>query len=135
MIANKFVQDFARLESEIAAKRGDFVLFALFMREESAAGWDLIVAAPWIGGFSRESVQFFVDEIKSLLGAQALTSLSRIIVFDPYHKEVLEFNRAVEVEHGDIEIRDRDIFGQTIREAHVITSKLPAAPVVQQPLG
>ena len=131
MIGNKVIQDFARLESEIAAKKGDFVLFALLWRGKLPNRWDLIVAAPWIGGHSMESVQYFVDEIKSLLGPQALMSLSRIVVFDPYHVEVEAFNRAVQVEHGDIEIRDRDLFGQTIKEAHIITSKLPAAPVVK----
>jgi hypothetical protein len=131
MIPHKLTERFARLETSIAARKGDFVFFALFLREGAPNRWDLLVAAPWLGEDRNAAVGYLVDEIKSTIGADALLSLSRIIVIDPYHEEVQEFNRHVKVEHGDVEIRDRDIFGQTIKEAHVITSKLPAAPVVK----
>ncbi len=135
MIPHPLVERFAPLEASISARKGDFVLFALFLREGAPNRWDLLVAAPWLSKDQQTAVGYLVEEIKSVIGADALLSLSRIIVFDPYHVELQDFNRRVQVEHGDIEIRDRDIFGQTIREAHVITSKLPAAPVVKQPLG
>jgi len=37
-----------KLEAEIAAEKGPFLLFALFLRQDAADRWDLVVAAPWI---------------------------------------------------------------------------------------
>ena len=131
MIPHPLTERFARLEASIAARKGDFVLFALFLREGAPNRWDLLVAAPWLGEDQQAAVGYLVGEVKSVIGADALLSLSHIVVVDPYHAELQDFNRYVQVEHGDIEIRDRDIFGQTIKEAHVITSKRPAAPAVK----
>lgn len=131
MIAHDYIEKFASLESELSAKKGDFALFALFMRGELPDRWDLIVSAPWLPENRQAAVNYLVNEIKSQLGVDALITLSQIAVFDSQHVSVQDFNRTIQVEHGDLEIRDRYLFGLPIRLAHIITSKRPAAPVVK----
>ena len=129
MTASGLVERFARLESRLAEEKGDFALFALFLREDVGDRWDLIVSAPWVGPDKESAVSFLVGEIKSKLGDQDLTSLSRIVIVDPDDVAVQNLNRGIHVEHGQFEVRDTNFFGLAVRNAHIITSKRPAAPV------
>lgn len=76
MTVAEFTAKFAWLESEIARERGDFTLFALFMREDVPDRWDLIVSAPWFGEDRQAAVNYLVGQIKSRLGEEDLTCLS-----------------------------------------------------------
>lgn len=120
---------FARLESEVSRHKGEFALFALFQREEVPGRWDLIVSAPWIGADKNAAVDYFVDQIKSYLGPDKLTVLSRIVIVSPENSAVEALNRAIHVEHGNTEVRDSNFFGLPIKHAFIITSKRPGAPV------
>ncbi len=126
---NEVVEKFASLEAEIAEKRGDFYLFALFLREDVPDFWDLMVSAPWVGTDKDEAVNYLIDEIKSRLGPQYLVSLSRIVLVDPNAPPAQELAKAFHVEHGRVEIRDSNLFGLPIRHAFIITSRSSEAPV------
>src|SRR5437867_8326091 len=128
MTVAELTEKFTRLESQIAQEKGDFVLFALFMREDVPDRWDLLVSAPWVGSNKREAVEYFVNQIKSRLGEQDLTSLARIVVVDPQDAAVQALNRAVQIEHGGVEVRDSTFFGLTVKPAYIITSQRPQAP-------
>jgi hypothetical protein len=128
MTVSELTEKFTELESCIAEEKGPFALFALFMREASPDHWDLIVSAPWAGGDKPSVVDYFVSQIKSRLGAQVLTSLSRIVVIDSQDAAVQALNRAIQVEHGRVEVRDSDFFGQTVKHAYIIASQRPQAP-------
>ncbi len=128
MTTVEVVDKFSALESHIAEEKGPFVLFALFMREGAPNCWDLIVSAPWAGDDTPSVVDYFVSQIKSRLGAQILTSLSRIVVINPQDSGVQALNRAMPIEHGRVEVRDIDFFGLTIKHAYIITSQRPQAP-------
>jgi hypothetical protein len=130
MTAHELSSRFRDLESRIAEAKGAFALFALFMREDVPDRWDLIVSAPWVGDDRRGTVEYLVDQIKSHLGAQDLTSLARIVVVDPEDTAVQALNRAVHIEHGGVEVRDTDFFGLPVKHAFIITSKRPPAPAV-----
>lgn len=128
MIAAEITEKFRSLESRIAAQKGSFVLFALFMREDAPDRWDLIVSAPWIGEDKRSIVDYLVGEIKSTLGEQVLTDLSRIVVADPHDARVHAFNALIQIEHGGVEVTDSHIFGLPVKHAYIITSKRTPAP-------
>lgn len=130
MIVPAIVERFGRLESQIAQEKGDFALFALFMREGAPNRWDLIVSAPWAAD-EQQTVRYFVEQIKMRLGEQELVGLSRIVVVDPEKDAVKDLNHSIQVEHGNVEVRDSDIFGLTIKRAHFITSKRPPALAVR----
>ena len=128
MTGHELSEKFRDLESRIAEDKGGFALFALFMREDVPDRWDLMVSAPWVGSNKRDAVDYFVNQIKSRLGEQDLTSLARIVVIDPEDTAVQALNRAVQIEHGGVEIRDSNFFGLPIKHAFIITSKRPPAP-------
>ena len=130
MTVAELTQKFAELESRIAEEKGAFALFALFMREDAPDRWDLIVSAPWLGDDKRAAVNYFVAQIKSRLGEQDLTSLSRIVVVDPEDAAVQALNRAIQTEHGSVEVRDSNFFGLPVKHAFIITSKRPPAPAL-----
>lgn len=119
------VKSFGELEVELAEERGSFVLFVLSLREDAFDSWDLIVAAPWLGTNQSDAVKYLVTEIKSRLGEHGLRNLSSIVVADPDHDAVREFTQSTRVEHGSVEIRDRELFGLPIQRAYVITSQPP----------
>ena len=39
------------IEKESSAERGDYNLFALFLREDSSNKWDILVSADWINNY------------------------------------------------------------------------------------
>jgi len=129
MTSNELATNFARLEAQIAAKKGGFTLYALFLRESAPNRWDLMVSAPWLGPDSEAAVRYLVDEIKSSLGDEFLVPLSRIIVLDPNDAAVRSLNQAIKVEHGSVEVRDSSFFGLPIKHAYLITSQLLGASV------
>ena len=131
MTVAKLTEKFTRLEAEIAQEKGDFTLFALFMREDVPDRWDLIVSAPWVGEDKRGAVDYLVGQIKSRLDAGVLTHLSRIVPVDPQDAAVQDLNRAIQVEHGNVEVNDSNFFGLAIKRAHIITSKSPPAPATR----
>jgi hypothetical protein len=123
-LAEKYLE----LEVQIAKEKGDFVLFALFLREDAYDRWDLFVSAPWTGNDKRKTVNFLVDEIKSKLGVPLLIYLNHIEVLDPQDPSVQEVNRKLQVEHGILPTGDRTFFGVPIERAYFITSKLAPSP-------
>lgn len=128
MNGHELSDKFRDLESRIAEEKGGFALFALFMREDAPDRWDLIVSAPWVGSDKRSAVDYFVEQIKSRLGAQDLTWLARIVVVDPLDAAVQALNRAIQIEHGEVEVRDSTFFGMPVKHAFIITSMRPPAP-------
>jgi hypothetical protein len=131
MTVTELTENFRRLELQIAAARGDFALFALFLREDVPDRWDLMVSAPWATADRKSALDYLVNKIKSDLGPQELTHLSRIVFIDPDDAAVANLNRALQVEHGAVEVRDSNFFGLPIKHAYIITSKRPTAPVVK----
>lgn len=129
MTGRELSDRFRKLEFGIAEERGSFVLFALFMREDAPDRWDLMIAAPWVGSDTRNAVEYLVNQIKSRLGEQDLMSLSRIVVVDPQDAAVQALNRAVQIEHGGVEVRDSNFFGLPVKHAFIITSTPPSTPI------
>ena len=127
MIPEEMPAKFAILESDLASARGDFALFALFLREDVPDRWDLIVSAPWAVADQKSALDYVIAKIKSELGPDYLTLLSRIIFVDPTDVAVQNLNKAINVEHGAVEVRDSNFFGLAIKHAYIITSKRPAA--------
>ena len=123
MTSMELTENFRRLESEIASKKGDFALFALFLREDVPDRWDLIVSAPWASADKKAALDYLVGKIKSDLPPENLTSLSRIVFFDPHEPQVEALNKAFHVEHEVVEVRDSNFFGLPIKHAFIITSK------------
>ena len=116
---------FAKLESDLSIAKGEFALFAIFLREDLPDRWDLMIAAPWASADKKGALDYIISKIKSDLGSAYLIQLARIVFIDPEDRAVQDLNSTIQIEHGAVEVRDRNFFGLQIKLAFIITSKRP----------
>ena len=122
-VVTELVEKFRDVEKEIAEEKGDFRLFALVLRDGAPNRWDVLISAPWTGGDPKERLKYFVGQIKSRVGADDLINISRVIVLKPTEESVKTFNRAFDVKHGRLEVKDIEVRGILIKQAFIITSR------------
>lgn len=125
----ELVKKFRKIESLLSEEKGEFNLFALFLRDGSANKWDLLVSADWIEGNKPESLQIINEKIQEYLEKKELLKLSRIVLIDEDNPALETFYRTISVEHGNKEIKEGNFFGLQIKHAFVITSRRKAAEV------
>lgn len=121
----EYVNKFIKLEKDLSREKGDFSLFALFLREESQNKWDLLVSAPWIEQNRKESLRYIAGQIQEKLPSEDLLQLSRIVVIDKENPALEAITRAVNIQHASAEIKDSMFFGLPIEHAYIITSQRP----------
>jgi hypothetical protein len=117
------IEKLASLEREIATEKGEFSLFALFLREDAEDKWDLLASAPWLETNKRESLEYLVNQIRPRLEVQELLSLSRIVLLEKGNPVLEAIHKTIRVRHGMAEIRDSVSFGVPIKYAYIITSE------------
>lgn len=128
---NEMADRFASLERTLAEEKGAFELFALFLRDGAPDRWDLLISAPWLPSDRIEALDYIVARIKEHLGADALIRLSRIVIVRPEDLAKHPLSDVYSVEHGQLEVRDTQLFGLPIKHAFIITSQKLEAPAVR----
>ena len=73
---NQMIDKLASLERDIASEKGEFSLFALFLREDAEEKWDLLASASWLEANKKESLEYLSTQIRSRLDTKELLSLS-----------------------------------------------------------
>ena len=131
----ELIEKFIQVERTLTEEKGEFALFALFLREDAGAGsgtsgssgysakWDLIAAADWIEGNRKAALSYITKMLQQALPHEELARLSRIVLVNITNPEVEAINQAVQIQHGDVEIRDSFFFGLQIKHAYIITSQ------------
>jgi hypothetical protein len=119
----EIVDKLVKVEQEMAAERGAFLLFALFLREDAPDVWDLVVASSWIAADRAGSLRYISEKIGSVLDPKELLKLSRIVLIELDNPALSALQQAVHVEHGTAEVKDSDFFGLRIKHAYLITSR------------
>lgn len=117
------IEKFREIEASLSEEKGEFNLFALFLREESANKWDLLVSADWIEGKKSISLQVIAKKIQEHLDKKELKNLSRIVLIEDDNPALEVFHKAISVEHGSAEIQESNFFGLQIKHAFIITSR------------
>jgi len=110
-------------EAAIAKEKGDFDLFALFLREDAPNKWDLLVAAEWIDKNKAEAIKYLAQKVQASLTKQELLLLSKIVIIEENNPALAAFHGAFHVEHSTAEIQNSNLFGLQINHAYLITSK------------
>ena len=122
------IKKLASLERGIASEKGEFSLFALFLREDADDKWDLLASAPWLEADKRESFEYLVNQLRSRLDTQELLSLSRIVLLEKSNPVLEAILKAIKVRHGMAEVKDSISFGVPIKYAYIITSTREHSP-------
>jgi len=119
----QIIEKLVSLERDIASEKGEFSLFALFLREDAEDKWDLLASAPWLETDKRESLEYLVNQLRSRLKTQELLALSRIVLLEKGNPVLEAIHNAIRVKHGMAEVRDSIFFGVPIKQAYLITSE------------
>lgn len=119
---NNLIAIFSEIEKSTSLEKGDYTLFALFLRDGAAEKWDVMVSADWITNDKKEAFKYLANKLQSSLNPVDLLSVSRIVIVDDGNLELHAIQMMVKVEHGKVEIKDSNIWGLQIKHAIIITS-------------
>ena len=122
---NKLINKFVELERKISQEKGDFTLFALFLREDAPDKWDLVVAAPWIASDRSAAFYYITSQLQAKLNPEELTGLSRVTLIKQASPALDAINQTIRTNHRATEMKDSVFFGLPIRRAYIITSQNP----------
>lgn len=123
----EFINKFVKLERKIKQQKGEFTLFALFMRDNGLNKWDVVVAAPWIDADRKAALDYISQQLQLSLTRDEVLQISRIALIDETNPTLDQIQRTLQPKHGIIEITNSDLFGLEIKRAFIIVAqKLPA---------
>jgi hypothetical protein len=109
----------------VAATRGDFVLFGLFKQAIFTEYWDLVVAAPWLDGGAADSVSTVIRLVSREFPAstQGLPFVGRVVTLDVYDPRVVELASTYALEDGEIRLPPSVIFDIEMEGAIILRAK------------
>jgi hypothetical protein len=119
----QIIEKLASLERDIASEKGEFSLFALFLREDTDDKWDLLASAPWLDANKRESLDYIVNQLRARLDTRELLSLSMIVLLEKDNPVLEAIHQEIKVRHGIAEVMDSVFYGVAIKHAYIITSE------------
>ena len=128
----ELVKKLRSLETQLAKQKGEFSLFALFLREEAQDKWDLVASASWFWSDEKKTLNYLAEKLRSHLTRDELLTLSRIVLIDETDPGLEAIHGALAVEHGTAEVMNCNFFGLEIRHAYIITSKRKGRVAVGQ---
>ena len=113
---------------EIAARKGDFTLFALFRRADALGMWDLVVSAPWLERGKLKALGELVELLAQSIGKESIMSqFSRVETVPRSNPTVKYILENIPVDDGERHLQSTDLFGLQIREAIILRSRRPSA--------
>lgn len=118
----RMLDKLAAFELEASSERGEFLLFALLLREDAQDKWDLVVSAQWLQPDNWDDRDSFIKQIRDKLSLDEFLMLSRIVLLEPDNPVLKALQRMINVQHGMCEIRDSSINSIVVKHAYVITS-------------
>jgi hypothetical protein len=116
---------FGKAMRDIAATKGDFTLFALFMRASGVGKWDLYVSAPWLDD-RLQTTRKLVSLLVKSIGRKSLTELATIRTVFPQDPTVKFIVKNFPVDDGERRLESpRELFGLEMAEGIFLRAKLP----------
>jgi predicted sugar kinase len=113
------------VERDIHTERGPFTLFALVERDDHPGKWDVVVSAPWFGRNDRDTLNYLVRKLQSVLTKEEVTSLARVVLLKPtdeWVKSVSDYSPSM---GRPVELRNQEIAGVPVRRALIIAAHPP----------
>lgn len=119
---NEIVEKLRKLHLSVAKLKGEFDLFALFLREDAPDVWDLVVAGRWIEADPQAALKYLSKRVQKALGPD-ITRLSRVVIIGPDSPALAAVTSAMAVQGGGaVEVRDSVLFGLAIRHGLIMAS-------------
>lgn len=118
---------------DIAAKKGPFTLFGLFMRSDAPGTWDLVVSAPWLDKGQLKATSELVELLAESIGEQALRHFSRIQTVNKESPALKAILQGFSVDDGDVRVKNSNLFGLEIEDALILRAKAPSTNRLPSP--
>jgi hypothetical protein len=118
-LANKLCE----IEKALSSTRGPFDLFALFLREDAANFWDVVVAAAWIDEDRVAALRTISERIQHDLPLADLMKISGVVIVDRTTPAFRAVTSSVGTQHQPVQVRGSTFFGLEIKEGFIITSQ------------
>jgi hypothetical protein len=109
----------------IAARKGEFTLFALLMRADAPGTWDLVVSASWLESGNLKATREFVRLLAQSMGEESLHQFSRVVALDSNDAPVRFILENLPVEDDELRVQSTDLLGLQIQEAIILRAKKP----------
>ncbi len=119
---NELIQKMVKIEKYLARQKGNFRLFALFLRDGSPGKWDVLVSANWIDANKQQALKVIIEQLTTQLTKDELMSLSRVVVIKKDNEGLPAINQFMPVENEMAEIHDKNFFGLDIKQAFLFSS-------------
>jgi hypothetical protein len=119
----ELIEKLIEVEKRTSQEKGEYDLFALFLREESSNKWDVVVSSKWISQDKPGGLKYLSNKINEVLNKEELISISHIAIIDEAGNKLSKVQQAINVEHGSLEIRESNFFGLQIKRGFLITSR------------
>jgi hypothetical protein len=118
-IINKFTE----IEKDISAEKGDFILFGVFLREDSPDVWDVVIAASWFGEDKTKDMKYIVSKIHKKLTYKERAKLSRVVLMDKRDNFVQNITAVIGARHTQTEFVGCVFNNVLIKHGYIITSQ------------
>ena len=118
---------FRKAMHAIAAKKGDFTLFALFQRANGLGNWDLVVAAPWLKTGGYRDISNVVDGVEEAIGRRHFRHVAQVAIVDEKQAEVRSILATLPVEDGEVRLGRTDLFGHEMLQGVIFRAMKPRA--------
>ncbi len=115
-----------RAMREIAAEKGEFTLFGLFMRADAPGTWDLVVSAPWLEEGKLKALGELTQMLSRTLGEKSLHQLSRVVTLDGDNPGLNAILSAFSVDDGELRVQKSTLFGLEIDDGYIFRAKRAA---------
>src|SRR2546423_7817056 len=120
-IMKEIVDKLTEIEKKTSTEKGEYNLFALFLREDSPNKWDILVSAKWIDKDKGEALKYLGSNIQNTLNKNELLLISKIAIIEETNPALPALQQAIDVQHGLAEIKESNFFGLQIKQAFLIT--------------
>jgi len=117
------VKKFQRAMREIAAKKGPFTLFALFLHENAIIGWDLVVSSSWLQEPSLKQLREFCNTLRKIVGTKQLLESAQVVPINRDNPGLKEVLSKVQIDDGLVEVHQVVFFDHQIKHAIFLTAK------------
>ena len=111
---------------DIAAEKGEFTLFGLFMRTDAPGTWDLVVSAPWLQEGKLKALGELTQMLSRALGEKSLQQLSRVVTLSGDNPGLHAILSAFSVEDGELRVQKSNLFGLEIDDGYIFRAKRAA---------
>lgn len=102
----EIIEKLMRIEKETSAEKGQYDLFALFLREDANDKWDILVSADWVNKNKEEALRYLSQKIQKTFTPNELLQISRVVIIEENNPALPALQQAVSIEHGFAEIKD-----------------------------